>query len=184
MSSALIIIDVQKGMFPAGAAVYKGDGLIFTIQNLLGKARAAGVPVIYIQHNAPAGKPLEYGTEGWKIHEGIKPRSVDVIVQKTTPDSFFHTTLDKELNKKGIDHLYLAGIQTEACVDTTCRSAFGKGYKVTLVSDAHSTWDSGELTAKQIINHHNGVLRWFADVYPADEIEFAAAQPASEMRGE
>ncbi|XXM73100.1 cysteine hydrolase family protein [Lysinibacillus sphaericus] len=183
MSRALIIIDVQKGMFPAGAEVYEGKRLISTIRTLLGKARASGVPVIYIQHQAPAGKPLEYGTEGWEIHEGIRPRSLDAIIQKTTPDSFFNTALEKELIKKGIDHLYLAGIQTEACVDTTCRSAFGKGYKVTLVADAHSTWDSGELSAQQVINHHNGVLRWFADVYPSDEIEFAAAQSASEMRG-
>jgi nicotinamidase-related amidase len=184
MSSALVIVDVQKGMFPAGAAVYKGKSLISTIQTLLGKARAAGVPVIYIQHNAPAGKPLEKGREGWEIHEGIKPRSGDVIVQKTTPDSFFNTILERVLNNIGINHLYLTGIQTEACVDTTCRSAFGKGYKVTLISDAHSTWDSGELTAQQIINHHNAVLRWFGDVYPSREIEFAEAQPASEMRGE
>jgi nicotinamidase-related amidase len=184
VSSAILIIDVQKGMFPDDAAVYKGESLISTLQTLLGKARAAGVPVIYIQHNAPAGKPLEYGTEGWEIHEGIKPRSGDVIVQKTTPDSFFNTTLEKELNNNGIDHLYLAGIQTEACVDTTCRSAFGKGYNITLISDAHSTWDSGELTAQQIINHHNGVLRWFADVYSSGEIKFAAAQPAPDMRGD
>jgi nicotinamidase-related amidase len=174
MNSAFVIIDVQKGMFPEDAPVYKGENLISTLGTLLGKARAAGHPVIYIQHNAPAGKPLEHGKEGWEIHEGIKPRPEDVIIQKKTPDSFFNTTLELELTNKGIDHLYLAGIQTEACVDTTCRSAFSRGYKVTLISDAHSTWDSSELTAQQIINHHNGVLRWFADVYASGEIEFAA----------
>jgi hypothetical protein len=46
------------------------------------------------------------------------------------------------------------------------------GYKVTLVSDTHSTWSSEEITAQQIINHHNNVLRWFADVYPSHEIKF------------
>ena len=46
------------------------------------------------------------------------------------------------------------------------------GYKVTLVSDTHSTWDSEELTAEQIINHHNSVLRWFADVYRSKDIKF------------
>ena len=46
------------------------------------------------------------------------------------------------------------------------------GYKVTLVEDTHSTWDSNELTAQLIINHHNNALNWFADVYPSNEIKF------------
>ncbi len=45
------------------------------------------------------------------------------------------------------------------------------GYKVTLVSDTHSTWDSNELLAQQIINHHNSALNWFADVYLSNEIK-------------
>ncbi|MBH9964922.1 cysteine hydrolase family protein [[Bacillus] enclensis] len=183
MTSALIIIDVQKGMFLDEAPVYKGENLISTLQTLLKKARKAGITVLYIQHNAPAGKPLEYGTEAWEIHDDIKPYPGDLVIQKTTPDSFYYTTLEGELNNHGIDHLYIAGIQTEMCVDTTCRSAFGKGYKVTLISDAHSTWDSGELTAQQILNHHNGVLRWFADVYPSSEIKFEAVEPAPDRRG-
>ena len=76
------------------------------------------------------------------------------------------------MKKQGIEHLIITGIQTEACVDTTCRRAFSMGYKVTLVSDTHSTWASEELTAQQIINHHNGVLGWFADVYPSNDIKF------------
>jgi nicotinamidase-related amidase len=172
MSNALLIIDVQKGMFQEGAEVYKGNELISTIKTLIEKAYSTNTPVYYLQHNAPAGKPLEYGKKGWEIHAEIKPRPVDVIVQKTTPDAFLNTRLEEELSKKGIKHIHIAGIQTEACVDTTCRTAFSKGYKVTLISDAHSTWDSSELTAYQIINHHNGVLRWFADVYSSKEIVF------------
>ena len=46
------------------------------------------------------------------------------------------------------------------------------GYKVTLASDTHSTMDSQDITAQQIINHHNGVLRWFANVCPSKDIAF------------
>ncbi|MGN7385790.1 isochorismatase family protein [Sporosarcina sp. SAFN-015] len=115
---------------------------------------------------------MEYGSEGWEIHAEIEPHLNDVIIQKATPDSFLNTTLEEELYKKGIKNIYISGIQTEACVDTTCRRAFSMGYKVTLLSDAHSTWNSSEISAQQIINHHNGVLRWFADVYPSEEVEF------------
>ena len=45
-------------------------------------------------------------------------------------------------------------------------------YKVTLASDTHSTWDSEDITAQQIINHHNKVLGWFADVSLSQDIKF------------
>lgn len=80
MNSALVIIDVQKGMFLDEAPVYKGEDLISTLQTLLEKARVTGISVIYIQHNAPAGKPLEYGTEAWEIHDDIKPIPRDLVI--------------------------------------------------------------------------------------------------------
>ncbi|GAM14710.1 cysteine hydrolase family protein [Mesobacillus selenatarsenatis] len=173
-NSALVIIDVQNGMFLEGEEVFNGKELLQGIKGLIKQARLANIPIVYIQHNESAGYPLENGTYGWEIHSEISPDEGDIIIQKTTPDSFLKTSLDQELKEKGIEHLYLAGIQTEVCVDTTCRSAFSKGYKVTLVSDLHSTWDGNELTAQQIIKHHNGTLRWFADVRSSDEIRFSA----------
>lgn len=172
LKKALLIIDVQNGMFQEGNVVYKGETLLQQLNLLLTQARSTNTPIFYVQHNAPAGKPLEYGEIGWEIHTAITPQAEDIIIHKTTPDSFFNTSLDEKLKKQGIEHLIIAGIQTEACVDTTCRRAFSMGYKVTLVSDAHSTWDSEELTAQQIINHHNNVLRWFADIYPSIDIRF------------
>ncbi|WP_342433373.1 cysteine hydrolase family protein [Neobacillus sp. FSL H8-0543] len=172
MKKALLVIDVQNGMFQEGNVVYKGERMLKNLKDLIKQARSTETPIFYIQHNAPAGKPLEYGTKGWEIHPELTPKNQDVIIQKTTPDSFYNTSLDEELKKHGIDHLVVAGIQTEACVDTTCRRAFSMEYKVTLVSDTHSTWNSQDITAQQIINHHNEVLRWFAAVYPSKDITF------------
>lgn len=172
-NKALVIIDVQNGMFLEEEEVFNSNGLLQGIKRLIKQARSARMPVVYIQHNEKAGYPLEKGTYGWEIHSEISPEEGDIIIQKTTPDSFFKTSLEQELKGKGIEHLYLVGIQTEVCVDTTCRSAFSKGYMVTLVSDLHSTWPSEELTAQQIINHHNGTLRWFAEVQSSNEIELS-----------
>jgi nicotinamidase-related amidase len=58
------------------------------------------------------------------------------------------------------------------CVDTTCRRAFSLGYKVTLAQDAHSTWKTDHPTASQIIEHHNRVLRWFANLKDSSKISF------------
>ncbi|TGA99000.1 cysteine hydrolase [Sporolactobacillus shoreae] len=170
--TALLIIDVQNGMFYDENPVYNGTNLISNLKMLIQKARTAHVPIFFIQHNAPVGKPLEYGTEGWEIYPELTPTDSDIFIQKATPDSFLNTDLDEELKKRNINHLILTGIQTEVCVDTTCRRAFSMGYGVTLVKDTHSTWDTKDLTAQQIINHHNQVLRWFADTKNSSEIEF------------
>jgi nicotinamidase-related amidase len=111
-------------------------------------------------------------TPGWNIHTAIAPMDGDVIIQKRTPDSFHNTNLQDELKKLGIQRLVLAGIQTDMCVDTTCRRAFSLGYDVVLAKDAHSTWDSKHLTADQIIEHHNNVLKWFADTAESADIVF------------
>ncbi len=157
-------------MFQDGNVVYKGEKLLHNLKDLIDQARSKGTPIFYIQHNAPAGQPLEYGAKGWEIHSDITPSKQDIIIQKATPDSFLNTTLNDELKKQGIEQLVITGIQTEVCVDTTCRRAFSLGYKVTLVSDTHSTWDSQVITAQEIINHHNGVLRWFAEVITSRNI--------------
>jgi nicotinamidase-related amidase len=152
--------------------VFNSNKLIIKLKHLLANARDNNIPVFYIQHNAPIGKMLETGTKEWEIHSEIKPANTDTIIQKTTPDAFYKTNLQKELQKLQIEHLVLAGIQSEVCVDTTCRNAYSLGYDITLVTDAHSTWDSEDLTAQQIIHHHNNVLRWFADAKETKDVTF------------
>jgi len=103
----------------------------------------------------------------------VAPVEGDVVVQKKTPDAFHETNLHHELESRGIKKLIIAGLQTEYCIDTTCRRAFILGYDAILVRDAHSTWDSPLLTAQQIIGHHNQVLGgWFAILKNEKEIEF------------
>ncbi|MCQ6557143.1 cysteine hydrolase family protein [Paenibacillus mendelii] len=170
--SALLIIDVQVGMFDESYPVHLGDRLIEKIQSLILNVRSKGVPIFYIQHNEGPGQPLESGKPGWAIHPSISPNEEDTIIQKNRPDAFYNTTLQQELVNKGIHKLILTGIQTDICVDTTCRRANSLGYNVILVKDAHSTWNTPELTATQIINHHNNVLQWFSSVQNADEIIF------------
>ncbi|MFB7141464.1 cysteine hydrolase family protein [Gottfriedia sp. NPDC056225] len=169
--TALFVIDVQAFMFNESDPVYNGEKLLHNIKILIDKARASNTPIFYIQHSEE-GSPLEYGTPGWEIQSDIAPSETDIIIHKETPDSFFKTNLSEELSKLDIHHLVMAGIQTELCVDTTTRSAFGKGYEVTLITDAHSTWNSDGLSAEQIIHHHNQTLRWMATIKTAEEFNF------------
>jgi len=171
--TALAIIDVQVGMFEDSDPVFQGTELLEKINSLIDKARAANLAVIFVQHDGEGDHPLRPDKPGWPIHPALHRLDGDVVVRKLHPDAFQGTTLQPELEARGIRNLIVAGIQTEFCVDTTCRRAYSLGYHVTLVQDAHSTWDTQYLKASQIIAHHNLTLGgWFVSLKAAGEIQF------------
>ncbi len=174
---ALIVIDMQLGVFksPIIPPIAGDKDLLSQVMRLISGARAASVPIIYVQHNGGRGHPLERGTPGWNIHPDIAPSRNDAVIEKDTPDSFHGTELQKQLESRNIKTLVICGMQTEFCVDTTCRRAFSLGYQVILAKDAHSTWDTDILSASQIIAHHNKVLaEWFVKTKEVSEIDFDA----------
>ena len=174
---ALLVIDVQNAVVDWSDPVCDGDAVLGRIGDLLSKARAEGVPVIYVQHDGGEGSRLAAGTPGWEIHPRIAPRDGETVVHKRACDSFYETTLGDELGRRGVGRLVVTGCRTQYCVDTTCRSAVGRGYDVTLASDAHTTMDEA-LPAAQIIAHHNTLLDEFGNdrhqitVRKAAEIDF------------
>ena len=173
---ALVIIDVQQAFIDGQIIppVFQANELILKINNLIRKAREAETPIIFIKHNGPENHPLEKNTPGNEIFRDLNKQNEDTIIEKTTPDSFYKTELDDFLKKESITNLIICGIQTEICIDTTCRSAFSKNYNIILVSDAHSTWDKDDITSMQIINHHNGILGdWFAKLKKEEDILFS-----------
>jgi len=139
--AALLIIDVQVGLLRLIPMEIQST-VLPKIETLLFKARASGTPVIYIRHDGPRGHPLDSEMKGSEIHPSVAPLKGDQIVRKRAADSFFDTTLQEELAKRGIRHLIITGGMTEYCVDSICRRATSLGYGVTLVADAHLTRDS------------------------------------------
>lgn len=172
MKSALLIVDAQVNMFEEGSAVQNSHHLLETIGRIVTRARDERIPVIYVQHNGKPGDPDETDSPGWRIHERVSPQDGDVIVQKRTPDAFHETPLDSILNDSKISRLIIMGVQTENCISFTCHHARIAGYMITLVKDGHSTFDSNILTAEQTVAHYNDILGDFADVTPADLVQF------------
>ena len=170
MPTALLVIDGQRNMFEPDP-VYQGDVVRNNIRSLIYRARAEKVPIIYMQNCGDPGEPDEPGTTGWVIHPELAPAKDDVVLKKHGPDSFHQTQLKNILKKRKANRLVIVGMQTELCVDTTCRRANTLGYDVVLVADAHSTFDS-KLSAAQIIDHHNDILQNFAKVETAVSIQF------------
>jgi nicotinamidase-related amidase len=169
---ALLVIDTQVNMFDESLPVYDADGMISRIGGLIEQARAAGVPVIYIQNNGPQGDVDEPGTPGWEILPALKPQPTDIVIEKTTPDSFHQTSLQAELATRGVKELVIAGMQTEWCIQTTSRQAVNLGFAVTLVRDGHSTFDSKAQTAPEVIAEYNRQLVVMATLKEAAQISF------------
>ena len=138
--------------------MHEPDAFLSRVSGLIAGARSSGVPVVYIQHLGGVGHPLEPGTKGSPIHPAIAPIAGERVIQKRESDAFWDTSLQAALEELGVASLIVCGMQTEYCVDTTCRRAHGLGYRVFLAQDAHTTMDAETLTAAQIIAHHNEVL--------------------------
>src|SRR4051812_3391011 len=156
--TAFVVVDLQIAMVDGEEKAHRAEQLLETVTSLLADARAANVPVIFIQHTHARYEAMMEGNPGWQIHPAISPLPGERIIQKRAADSFAGTPLRSELDALGITHFVLVGMQTELCIDTTARRAISLGYDVTLVADGHSTYDNEILTAEQIIAHTNSVL--------------------------
>jgi len=150
---ALCIIDVQNAMIQGEFPVYRSEEVLNNIKILINRAKENGVPIIYVQHNEENSE-FEKGLSSWEIVDSIKPSNEDYLVHKTFSDSFKETDLKEILDQLKVDELIFVGMQTDYCVNATSLKAKDLNYDVTVVSDAHSTFDD-TISAKEIINNHH-----------------------------
>lgn len=79
------------------------------------------------------------GSREHEIVDELKPLPGEHVLRKTTIGAFASTNIDSLLRALGSEQLYLAGVSTNMCVETTAREAADRGYLVTLVEDACGT---------------------------------------------
>ncbi len=173
MNTAILVIDVQQGLCEGDGAAFEAAQTIDRINQVTAKARAAGRPVIFIQHESGSGY-LEHGSTDWQLAHGLEALPTDLRLLKTAADSFHRTTLQEVLQQHGIDELVICGMHTEFCVDTTTRRALALGYPVTLVEDAHTSAGNAALSAPQVIAHHNITLSNISSFGPRVRLANAA----------
>ena len=169
-NTALLVIDVQNGVVGEAHDV---ANVIATIDRLVGRARAADVPVVWVQHTSDE---LPTGTDAWQIVRELSPHEGEPIVHKTYGDSFEATELEAVLADRGVGRVVVTGAQSDACIRSTLHGAFVRGYDVTLVGDAHTTEDLTEWGApapELVISHTN--LYWGFQDAPGREAGTVAA---------
>lgn len=173
-NKALLIVDMQHGLFYAPQRPFGAEKLLANINILISRARDRKVPIFAARHTGPEGSPLAESSPLTELipQLAIDAESDDVFV-KRYPNCFRDTTLLASLQQAGIEELVVCGMKTEYCVDTTCRAAADLGLRVVLISDAHSTADNGQISATQIIAHHNHTLSGpFVQLMTAAEYHF------------
>ena len=174
MTKALVIIDVQKGMFAIpGFRLHDGEGTVARIAALLARARASDAPIFFVQHDGGPDHPFHAGKPGFAFHDKLTPRPGDDVTVKHRGSAFNGTDFDSKLRAAAIDTLVICGMQSEYCVDSAVRGAVERGYRVVLVADGHTTRDSAILSAKDIVAHENETLGGsYAEIVRAEEVSF------------
>jgi nicotinamidase-related amidase len=168
---ALLVIDMQVGLFEGNPPRYDADGVIQRVNEIAKNMRATGGTVIFIQHEDKGS--LKRGLRGWEILPSIERKDSDLLVHKQACDSFYETGLADVLEKHGVQQLIVTGCATDFCVDTTVRAAASRNYEVVVVKDGHTTKDRPHLSAKLIIDHHNWM--WENLILPRNEVKVLPA---------
>ena len=140
---APVVIDIQNDYFEGGAfPLGNAEPTLAATENAIRKARAKGMPVVFIQHIANGPSPFfNPETEGVKLHERMRTVVGNApIVVKQHADAFEGTTLHQTLQGLGADELIVCGMMTQNCVTHTAVSRKADDYKkVTVLTDASTT---------------------------------------------
>lgn len=142
-SSALIVVDVQKGFDDANHwGPRNNPDCEMNVFNLIAAWREQGWPVVFVRHDSKTpSSPLAPGGKGNDFKDVITGKP-DLLVAKNVHSAFLgEPDLDAWLRDNGIGGVAVCGIQTNMCCETTARMASDLGYEVLFVEDATHTFD-------------------------------------------
>src|SRR5690625_1240189 len=170
--SALLLIDVQKGIFHPGAAEARpyfyrsaSEMAVPNMVRLLAAARKAEMEVVHtvIQSLTADGRDrsLDYKQTGFHFGPGsreaepcdeVAPGPDEIVLPKTSSSLFNSTIFEYLLRNMGLDTVIVTGFLTDQCVDHTVRDGADRGFRMICPVDACTT-DSQE--------RHEAALRAF-----------------------
>lgn len=137
MHTALLVIDVQKGLDDPSLGVRNNPHAEANMARLLAHWREQRRPVIHVRHcSVEPNSPLRPELPGNAFKDEVKPLPREKQFAKTVNSAFIGTDLEQYLNDQGIKSLVVVGLTTDHCVSTSVRMAANLGFNVTLIQDA------------------------------------------------
>ncbi len=143
---ALLLIDVINDLeFDGGEKLFpRALPMAKRLASLVKRARAANVPVIYVNDNfgrwrsdfhAQVRHCLEDNVRGEPIVSILRPRDDDYFVLKPKHSAFFSTALETLLQALETETLVLTGLAGDNCVLFTAHDAYMRDYRLVVPSD-------------------------------------------------
>src|SRR5450755_4216197 len=99
-----------------------------------------GSPALRIGAPGPMGRILIRGEPGHDIIPALAPIDGEPIVDKPGKGAFYQTDLELMLHNRGIDTLFVCGVTTEVCVNTTVREANDRGFRCIVLADCCASY--------------------------------------------
>jgi nicotinamidase-related amidase len=157
--TALVVIDLQKGIVGRQTAPYASDFVVKNAAALAEAFRKIGMPVFLVRVAfSPDGKdvlrplvdtpwPAQTPPPGWTdIVPEMGPKPGDFVITKHQWGAFYGRELDLEFRRRGITTMVLCGIATNIGVESTARFAFEYGFNQIFAEDAMSAMSAEEHT--------------------------------------
>lgn len=157
MNQTLLVIDAQQELIEGNRneqPVFNKEQLVATINLVIEKGEKAKASIVFVRDLDVA----QGEGKGFEVHENINMPANYTVFDKLATNSFHGTGLLEYLKASNTEHVVIMGCKTQHCIDTAVRTATINAMDVTLISDGHSTTDSDNLSAEQIIKHHNETL--------------------------
>jgi nicotinamidase-related amidase len=177
-TTALILVDLQKGIIGRPLAPYSGDAVLAKGKDLARRFRAATAPVVLVNVafspdfrdalrapvDRPQTPPADFPKDWTELADGLAEPS-DLKVTKRQWGAFYGTELDLQLRRRGVITVVIGGVATNIGVESTARAAHEHGYAVVLAEDA-TTGRSAEMHAFAFEH----IFPLLGRVAPTDEI--------------
>jgi nicotinamidase/pyrazinamidase len=151
---ALIVVDVQNDFCPGGAlAVAQGDEVVAPLNKLIEEFLEQGEPVFksrdwhpeVTRHFAAYGGtwPVHcvQNTKGAEFHPDLIDDMHIRVISKGLGDedsysAFDGTDLALQLQRLGVEEVWVGGLATDYCVKNTVLDALNEGFRVRALKDA------------------------------------------------
>ncbi|MDR0287738.1 MAG: cysteine hydrolase [Clostridiales bacterium] len=179
METAMLLIDIQNDYFAGGRnPLVNAEQAAGQAARALTFFRSKNLPILHVQHISLQDGATFFlpDTDGCQIYNGVFPEQGESVIVKHTPDSFFQTDLHGRFTAQNIKRLYICGMMSHMCIDTSVRAAKRLGYSVCVLEDACATkdliWNNETIPAGIVHNTFMASLNvTFATVIKTSQLE-------------